>query len=287
MEAISGEQTVSRYLAGSPRLAFGLFTVSLSLVMIWAWLVRDHRYLQAESGLGYWLGICGASLMLLLLVYPLRKRLRVLQGWMDLASWFRLHMILGVLGPLCILLHCNFQLGSTNSSVALIAMLLVAGSGLIGRYFYGKFHYGLYGGQVELGQLKADLDSFYRDLDKDALDAAQVQDVEELYRGCIEIIDSQRQGVRLRRLLSQRRWLVKMKRRFIAVARTGGKRDDPGSLAREVLQERYRALAGLLDKLAGVRLFERLFGLWHVLHIPVFMLMVVTVIVHIFVVHWY
>ena len=38
---------------------------------------------------------------------------------------------------------------------------------------------------------------------------------------------------------------------------------------------------------AAVGLSSLLFGLWHVLHIPVFMLMVVTVIVHIFVVHWY
>jgi hypothetical protein len=46
-------------------------------------------------------------------------------------------------------------------------------------------------------------------------------------------------------------------------------------------------MVALLDKLAGLRLGERLFGLWHVIHIPVFILMVVTAIIHIFVVHWY
>ena len=61
-----------------------------------------------------------------------------------------------------------------------------------------------------------------------------------------------------------------------------------GSAAPDVtLGEHQRALASLLDKLAGLRLFERLFGLWHVVHIPVFLLMIVTAIVHIFVVHWY
>ena len=92
-----------------------------------------------------------------------------MQGWLKLRSWFSLHMLLGVLGPLCILLHCNFRLGSTNSNVALAGMLLVAGSGLIGRYLYGKFHFGLYGQQVGLQQLKTDLDYIYRQFETAAL----------------------------------------------------------------------------------------------------------------------
>lgn len=274
----------ARYLAVSPRLAFRFFALVVALVMLWAWMVRDYRYLQAETGFGYLLGIIGGSLMLVLLLYPLRKRWRVLRGWFNLQSWFRLHMVLGVLGPLCILLHCNFRLGSTNSSVALIAMLLVSSSGLIGRYLYGKFHYGLYGGQVELRQLKADLDTFYRQLDLTAVEQVQREQIEALYSGCTEIIESQKREVSLRRLIGQRRWLRGMKRKALGSA-NAVKRDR--SAADQALWERYRALAGLLDKLAGVRLAERLFGLWHVLHIPVFMLMVVTAFVHIFVVHWY
>ena len=216
--------------------------------------------------------------MLILLLYPMRKRLRFMRGWLNLTSWFRLHMLLGVLGPLCILLHCNFRLGSTNSTVALTCMLLVAGSGLIGRYLYGKFHFGLYGQQVGLQQLRTDLDYFYQQLEASALEDRQRQQLNQLYLGCGEIIDSQRHAVSLRQLIGQRRWLRRMTRQTLSS--TAG---APGAM----LGEHQRALAALLDKLAGVRLFERLFGLWHVVHIPVFLLMIVTAIVHIFVVHWY
>ena len=41
--------------------------------MVWAWSVRDYRYLEAESGIGYALGIVGASMMLILLLHPLRN----------------------------------------------------------------------------------------------------------------------------------------------------------------------------------------------------------------------
>jgi hypothetical protein len=279
MEGISANRSirapVERYLA-STRLAFGLLSWLAAGLMLWAWAMRDYRYLQAESGVGYALGIAGASMMTILLLYPLRKRLRFMRGWFGLKSWFRLHMLLGILGPSCILLHCNFQLGSTNSNVALASMLMVAGSGLVGRYLYGKFHYGLYGEQVRLGQLKEDLDAFYRGAAGAVTGEVEAQQLQALYLGCSKIIDSQQCTVSLRQLIGQRRWLRQHKRLLPVV----------GTPDRS-LQDHYRALAGLLDKLAGLRLFERLFGLWHIVHIPVFLLMIVTAVVHIVVVHWF
>ena len=287
MGALSGDFSrktpLANYLSGSPRIAFRVFALLVAAAMVWAWSVRDYRYLEAESGIGYALGIVGASMMLILLLYPLRKRVRFMRGWLKLRSWFSLHMLLGVLGPLCILLHCNFRLGSTNSNVALASMLLVAGSGLIGRYLYGKFHFGLYGQQVGLQQLKTDLDYIYRQFETAALADPRRQELQALYDGCSAIIESQRDQVSFRQLLRQRRGLRRMTRRTLATISV----DDSTAVARRQLEDNRRALAALLDKLAGLRLFERLFGLWHVVHIPVFLLMIVTVIVHIFVVHWY
>ena len=59
-------------------------------------------------------------------------------------------MVLGTLGPLAALYHCNFTTGSVNSRVALYAALLVAGSGFVGRYIYSKIHLGLYGRRTDL-----------------------------------------------------------------------------------------------------------------------------------------
>ncbi|MEZ5571403.1 MAG: hypothetical protein R3E64_05200 [Halioglobus sp.] len=280
----SNQSQLTRYLAGSSRAGFWTFSLLVAAVMAWAWWVRDYQYLRAESGIGYALGIVGASLMGILLLYPLRKRLRFMRNWFRLGNWFRLHMLLGVLGPLCILLHSNFRLGSPNSTVALTCMLLVAGSGLIGRYLYGKFHFGLYGQQVSLQNLKTDLDFFYREIEGSTQPAEQRRQLETLYTGCCDIIDSQRQRVSLRQLLRQRRWLRGMSRTALSApkgraAATGG--------ADRALANHQRALIALLDKLAGLRLFERLFGLWHVMHVPVFVLMIITVIVHIVVVHRY
>jgi hypothetical protein len=47
--------------------------------------------------------------------------------------------------------------------------------------------------------------------------------------------------------------------------------------------------AGLLslEKMASYALYARLFSLWHVFHLPIFFMMIITAIVHIFVVHMY
>ncbi len=122
-----------------------------------AWGSHAHleRYITPQRGLGYWLGITGGSMMLLLLIYSARKRFAWLRWLGGIPAWFEIHMMLGVVGPLLVLFHANFHLGATNSNVALICMLVVAGSGVVGRYIYTRLHAHLDGNEDTLEQLKA------------------------------------------------------------------------------------------------------------------------------------
>ena len=97
---------------------FSLLVVALLYV---GWNFPTERYITPKRGMGYALGIIGGSLMLVLLLYSLRKRYTWLRFLGPTPSWFRFHMVLGVLGPLCILYHSNFTTGATNSNVALFA----------------------------------------------------------------------------------------------------------------------------------------------------------------------
>ena len=130
-----------------------IFSVLVSIFLVFAWLEKDEYWFHAESGLGYAFGIIGCSLMLLLLLYPARKYYKPMRYTFKVHHWFRMHMIFGVLGPCFIILHSNFNLGSLNSNIALFSMLLVALSGLIGRYVYQKIHRGLYGEQILFSDL--------------------------------------------------------------------------------------------------------------------------------------
>ena len=141
-----------------------LFTLGVTIVLLIGWSKRDSNYLSAETGTGYALGIIGGSLMLVLLLYPLSKNSRILSRIMPIRVWFLIHMLFGIIGPVLILFHSNFHMGSANSSFALISMLLVAGSGLIGRYIYTRIHHGLYGSRKTLQDLKQKTESEHSDL---------------------------------------------------------------------------------------------------------------------------
>jgi hypothetical protein len=132
-----------------------VWSAVVAALIFWGMHAHLERYITPKRGFGYWLGITGGSMMLLLLIYSARKRV-VWLSWMGgIPAWFQIHMVLGVIGPVLILFHSNFRLGASNSNVALFCMLFVAGSGVVGRYMYTRLHANLDGHQYTLEQLKA------------------------------------------------------------------------------------------------------------------------------------
>jgi hypothetical protein len=122
---------------GLERTLFAVALVAALLVALGS-RMPVASYLSPKTGLGYGLGLLGGVLLLLQSLYPLRKWIPVLRFQSGEPVWMTWHILLGVLAPVLILVHCGFSLGSTNSSIALIAMLLVAISGLFGHYLYSR-----------------------------------------------------------------------------------------------------------------------------------------------------
>lgn len=147
-------------------LRTGLVLITL-LALGCGWLLASQEVFIPKEGAGYWLGISGGTALLVQLAYPLRKRARFMRRLGSAPAWFRLHMLLGIAGPLLILYHSNFSLGATNSNVALFAMLFVAASGIVGRYFYGKIHNGLYGAHTNIQDLLSEATGLLRDVEHD------------------------------------------------------------------------------------------------------------------------
>ncbi|MDH3715384.1 MAG: pyridine nucleotide-disulfide oxidoreductase [Gammaproteobacteria bacterium] len=263
-----------------------IYYLSTVAILVIGWQAKEFRYLTAENGFGYFLGILGGSMMLSLLLYPLRKRWRLMRRWGGIRAWFRLHMLLGVIGPVAILFHSNFGLGSMNSTVALVSMLLVAGSGLVGRYFYGRIHHGLYGRRISLTALKAAAGEkrlglralanaspgLSRQLDE-FQSAAQRE-----RRGLIALL------FHMQTISARGRRLRKLSIRLAREALKQGARSP--QLLREVRVD-IDEFVGAHRQVAKFQIFERLFGLWHIFHLPLFFMLVITGVVHVFAVHLY
>lgn len=277
------------------RLSAAFYGYSLTLIAIGiGWLLRDQHYIDAEDGIGYWLGIVGGSMMLVLLLYPLRKRIRMLRFLGKTRHWFRIHMIFGVLGPTLVLFHSNFQLGSFNSRVALFCMLLVAGSGVVGRYIYAHIHRGLYGEKTSLEELRLQL-------------STSLQQTEGLtsilpnYAAKLKTLSDEVQGDSITGSMSTtssfmwtfRKYSVWLSLRRIAHREIAARAMVSGSVKNntEKLQKATAAYSRnfvqLVGRVAQFTLFERLFSLWHILHMPLFFMMVISALLHVLAVHMY
>jgi len=271
-----------------------LFGLGITLLLFLGWEFPTARYITPKRGFGYALGIIGGSLMLLLFLYSARKRFPWLKILGPTAGWFRFHMVLGVLGPLCILYHANFGLGATNSNIALFAMLTVAGSGLVGRYIYARIHHGLYGSKLSLGELRKGAESlranggaftFLPEL-VGRLDSAERRLLAST--GKIPILGIAKltatTAVSFAERLRLRGYVRKSLRKAAAQSKTMA--EQRKRLRRTAFTYIDRRLSAT-RRVASFAAYERLFSLWHALHLPLIFLMLVAGTVHVIAVHVY
>lgn len=262
-----------------------LFASSMLALLGWGWSEREEYWFNAEKGWGYIFGIIGGSLMLLLLFYPLRKRVRFMRRWFSIKYWFQLHMLFGILGPVLILFHSNFHLGSLNSSVALFCMLLVAISGIVGRYVYRNIHRGLYGERLEFKDFYDQYQqskTLFVDNELVNSDTAQkLNDIEQLLTtgthslwktwSAIHSVKTQNRRVKaqIKRNLKTRKYSAEQ--------------------ARNLKQAYAQWQKGIsqLRSVAKLSFNTQLFSLWHILHLPFFFMMLITATIHVVVVHMY
>ena len=265
----------------------------VSLIIAWGWYIKQDQVLTAESGLGYALGIIGGSMMLVLLLYPVRKKMMVGKYLGSVPFWFKLHMLMGVLGPVAVLYHANFSLGSLNSSVALWCMIIVASSGLVGRYFYSKIHYGLYGRKASVNELNEIIDSdehqvavIYKLMPEVK---AKLQKYHELSSKELGVAASLFRfvslGLRLR--ISSVFLAFKLKKAVSAYAEKSSWDDELKTKNYRILKKHLKNYLSAILRSCEFSIYERLFALWHVLHYPLFLMMIISGIVHVFAVHMY
>ncbi len=270
------------------RQATYLVVSTAILLPLWiAWQQREYRYITPEQGLGYWLGIIGGSLMLLLLLYPLRKRSRLMARLGTMRQWFIVHQLFGMLGPMLVVLHSNFSLGSLNGRIALFSMLIVAFSGLIGRYLYTRSHHGMAGQREALALLRAQEDEQRRSLQGFF---KRVPRLEEELQALESALVPQDKGflAAARAAFSIGRRARKVKRKALRALRAAVRR-SPGEDKldyREVRRD-INAYVRTVVKVAQFDFFERLLSLWHMLHMPLFILLIITAIFHVIAVHMY
>ncbi len=235
-----------------------------------------HDWLRSGGPVGVLLGVVGATLMTVMLVYSVRKVLGTgrMFRWLGAPAWWlRFHMICGVLGPVAILLHTGLQWPHGLVAVGFWCMVLVALSGTFGRFVYGHFPRTAAGKAMDLrearealAELRAKLVAETSGADAEAVGAAValVHDFEPEVRGVVGWL-----AVDLE--VRRRSDLVR-----VHLARA--------KLDRSTSADATEALLGQLRLQRNVAAWDvsrRLFRWWHLFHEPLAQAMYLVVAVHV------
>ena len=269
-------------------------TVMILLLLGLAWLVAYGNVFSSGSELGYNLGLVGGLMMLSLLLYPLRKRVRLLARLGKMESWFRYHMFLGIGGPVLVLFHSTFKIGSMNGRIALYSMLLVAISGVIGRFVYRHIHRGLYGKALTLAEAEEQLVRSQENIGSVFLIRPDIEKrLKKFHQLAIEKIDNYPQ--RMWRFISLRyqgktlskRIQQSVKKALAAEAKKQNWTRAQLRLNYVVARKQIDSYIFAIVQTAQFSSWEKLFSLWHVAHIPFIYLLLLSGIAHVIAVHLY
>ncbi|MBS1261656.1 MAG: hypothetical protein MAG453_00985 [Calditrichaeota bacterium] len=116
--------------------------------------MEQHGDWKSGGEIGHGLGMIGSLLMLLMLLYIPRKRMRALQNIGKLSHWLDIHIWMGVTGPLLITFHSTFKFGGIVS-ISYWSMVAVGLSGVLGRYIYLQIPRSLSGQELSERELDA------------------------------------------------------------------------------------------------------------------------------------
>ena len=275
---------------------WNVFLLVITAILLIGYFISTQKFYKPGDDIGYNMGLVGGVMLLTLLLYPLRKRVRFLKSMGILPTWFKWHMIFGILAPTLILFHSTFHIGSINAGMALVAMLLVSGSGIFGRFFYTKIHNGLYGRQASLKELQDDMSitgnnksvlGFAPEVEK-RLDEFRARTIKVSKGGDAGLWHFATIGIRAA-LLSKK---LAKDLHYVMFYKVNEKNLNDAQLHRlnliyEQDLKHINYYINAVRDVAQFHTYERMFSWWHIFHIPLVYLMVFSGVFHVVSVHMY
>lgn len=257
-----------------------LGAIGSSLRQLWGHL-EDIKF---GSGLRFWLGVSGTTMMALLLLYPLRKRLSARPWFGRISSWFSIHLVLGFLGPVLILYHTNFGHGGFNANIALWSMLTIMASGVIGQFIYAEIsarrHADKERAETHLNAIRSMLNAFAATIpdlaavihELDTFNSTHLQAPKPLWQSLRTRIAIRSQRKRLTQLVLNTFNQASQARQITTSIQ---------SQLRANLQNNVYAYFTLVQRAANRGVREQLWARWRLFHLPLFLIMAAAVILHI------
>ena len=90
---------------------------------------------QPSKGIWHPMGWTGSGMMVVMMLYSVRKRVGMFRSFGLLRLWFSAHMFLGIMGPVLVTFHTTFKFNGIIAT-SFWSMIFTMVFGILGRYIY-------------------------------------------------------------------------------------------------------------------------------------------------------
>ncbi len=236
---------------------------------------EKHLWLRPGQGLGLVFGGMAATLIGVNLLYLVRRSPRFRLRWGSLQAWMTSHVATGILALLLATLHGAMEPRHTVGGHALWALVVLLVTGAIGRYFYAYVPRAANGRELELKEVKSQLERLSRAEGEDGRFGQRARD--EVLR---LIHARQWRGTFTGRVLALCGLQLGLRRTLRRLAREGAAEGVDPEQVREALGLARRAHRTAL-MVAHYEDLRAVLNTWRYLHRWVAALMVLLVVVHV------
>jgi hypothetical protein len=234
-----------------------------------------HDWYKPSGLVGHGLGILGSLMMVIgVAMYSVRKRMRRFEHSGKLGTWLTAHIFLCTLGPYFVMLHTAFRFGGIIS-IAFWSMVAVVLSGIFGRYVYARIPKSANGQFLSESALNARQKHLLHSI-------MEYHDIDEA--GIASILDSlepagrkEEKPSRMMAWVPQRASNSRKRKRLLNEARDRGLTGSDASL----FAQRVLDYGNLIRQASFSDVFQRLFGYWHVFHLPLALILMTIMLFHI------
>jgi len=232
-------------------------------------------------------------MMLLQFLYSARKRFPKLRQWGTLKVWFGIHVFVGLAAPTIIIIHSQFEIASINGGVAFFSMLIVAVSGMVGRYLYSQVSFDLANERLVLKNLHSVLQEKVLNSKPELSDQIQ-----HLLKNFMVISFASPKNVVYAFWVAL---MVRIRSKYLYLQichlRPASSASQEGAVVLKlwgdhatftaVEKKIIKAYLALLSKLARHNAVKYLYSFWRIGHIPFLYLLLISGIFHVIAVHMY
>jgi len=235
---------------------------------------EGHAALKPGGVLGHGLGIIGSLCIIIgILIYVLRKRVRAMAHWGLLKHWLEFHIFLCTLGPILILFHTSFKFGGLVA-ISFWSMVAVFLSGIIGRFIYLQIPRSIEGRELSLQEvqgMKTNIGTVLSgsyNLDEESLNV---------------LIDSTKKKVSIYHNSFLKRTFsgFSVRRNAIRQVKSVLKKNKLSRQERKNVLNLVKHELTLNRRIERLHTMQNLFKYWHVAHFPFAIVMLVIMVIHV------